>query len=380
MYKERIILSGGGTGGHIFPAISIALKLQNMLPNAEFLFVGAKGKMEMDKVPQAGFPIIGLPVSAFHRRLTIKNLSFIFKLAASLIKARKILKEFQPNLVIGTGGFACGPIVKAASRKGIPCMLQEQNAFPGVTNRILGKRVNTICVAHEGLMKYFPEEKIVLTGNPVRQDLTEKKSTREEALQYFGLQGDHTIVFVFGGSLGAKTLNQAVAEHLRKLSAEKISLIWQTGSDFYARANDIIVQANAGECRAYEFISRMDLAYQLADVIISRAGAISISELCLVGKPVILVPYPHAAGDHQLKNAQALLDQGAAHMVEDKNADKELIQKLLDLLKNKQQMAEMARNISKLGKPDATLKIAEEAIKLLNTGRDRPVDVNEIEH
>ncbi len=367
MHKERIILSGGGTGGHIFPAVSIARKLQLLLPEAEFLFVGANGKMEMEKIPQAGFLIKGLPVSAFHRRVTFKNITFIFKLLASLIKARKILKEFQPDLVIGTGGFASGPIVKEASRKGIPCLLQEQNAFPGVTNRMLGKKVDTICVAHEGLAKYFPEEKIVLTGNPVREDIAERKINREEALQYFGLHGDRPVVLVFGGSLGARTLNLAIAAHLQELSAGKINLIWQTGTNFYSTARESITKSDVPYFKAYEFISRMDLAYQLADVIISRAGAISISELCLVGKPVILVPYPHAAGDHQLKNARALLDHKAAWMLEDKRAEGELVQKLLDLLKNKQEMDEMGRNISKLAKPNATLEIAKEAIKLLKT-------------
>ena len=245
MHKKRIILSGGGTGGHIFPAVSIARKLQVLLPEAEFLFVGANGRMEMKKVPQAGFPIKGLPVSAFHRRLTLKNLTFIFKLLASLIKARKILREFKPDLVIGTGGFASGPIVKEASRVGIPCLLQEQNAFPGVTNRMLGKKVNTICVAHDGLSKYFPADKIVITGNPVREDIGNKKVNREEALQYFGLQEGRPIVFVFGGSLGARTLNMVLASHMRELMDKKIQLIWQTGTDFYPGA----VEGSRHQCR-----------------------------------------------------------------------------------------------------------------------------------
>jgi len=375
MHKKRIILSGGGTGGHIFPAVSIARKLQVLLPEAEFLFVGANGKMEMEKVPQAGFPIKGLPVSAFHRRLTLKNLTFIFKLLASLIKARKILREFKPDLVIGTGGFASGPIVKEASRVGIPCLLQEQNAFPGVTNRMLGKKVNTICVAHDGLSKYFPADKIVITGNPVREDIGNKKVSREEALQFFGLQEGRPIVFVFGGSLGARTLNMALASHMREMIDKKIQLIWQTGTDFYPGAVEGIEKVGFSDCKVYDFISRMDLAYQIADVIVSRAGAISISELCLVGKPVILVPYPHAAGDHQLKNAKALFEKKAALLVEDKDADKKLIMKLLALLGDKEKMKEMGMSISAMGKADATMSIAEEAIKLLKTARVEP-DIN----
>jgi len=368
MHKKRVILSGGGTGGHIFPAVSIARKLQLLLPDAEFLFVGAKGKMEMEKVPKAGFQIKGLPVRAFHRRLTFKNLTFIFALLSSLIKARKILKEFKPDLVIGTGGFASGPIVKEASRMGIPCLLQEQNAFPGVTNRMLSKRVNTICVAHEGLSRYFPEGKIIVTGNPVREDIkdiNDNKDNRKEALDYFGLRGDQATVFVFGGSLGARTINLTISSHLKELLAENIQMIWQTGKDFHQVARDKIEQLNFTDCKAYDFISRMDLAYYAADVIISRAGAISISELCLVGKPVILVPYPHAAGDHQLKNARALLDKKAAIVVEDKDADKDLVASLIELMKNKKKMEEMGQNISRLGKPEATLSIANEAMKLL---------------
>ena len=365
MSRRNIILSGGGTGGHIFPAVSIARKLKELLPEVNILFVGALGKMEMEKVPKAGFPIKGLPISAFHRRFTLKNLTFIFKLIASLIKAGKIIKEFKPDLVIGTGGFASGPIVKAASKRGIPCLLQEQNAFPGVTNRMLGKHVQTICVAHEGLEKYFPADKIKLTGNPVRADLIKTSSLRKEALEYFDLKGDKPVLFVFGGSLGARTINHSIEANLGDLSFTKVCLIWQTGTTYYPEAKKAMDNFPEMEIRVHEFIYRMDLAYELADVIVSRAGAISISELCIVGKPVILVPYPHAAGDHQLKNAMALVERNAALMIEDSIAIEKLVESAGLLLSDKEKMAKLGQNISELAKPEATLKIAEEAIKLL---------------
>ncbi len=367
MNKKNIILSGGGTGGHIFPAVSIARKLKEMLPGVNILFVGAKGRMEMEKVPQAGFPIKGLPVSAFHRRLTLKNFTFIFKLISSLIKAGKIIREFKPDLVIGTGGFASGPIVKAASRKGIPCMLQEQNAFPGVTNRLLGKKVKTICVAHEGLEKYFPSGKIKLTGNPVRDDIIDIDGSKEEALEFFGLKGDKPIIFVFGGSLGARTINQSIEANLEDLTSNSVDLIWQTGTEYYPIAKKALEGFSGIDIKVHEFIYRMDLAYKLANIIVSRAGAISISELCIVGKPVILVPYPHAAGDHQLKNAISLVEKNAALMVEDNRAGKDLMQTALNLLKDKEKMTDLSANICEMAKPEATLRIAEEAVKLLKS-------------
>lgn len=365
MLKPRIILSGGGTGGHIFPAVSIARKIKDLLPDAEILFVGAKGKMEMEKVPEAGFKIIGLPVSAFHRSLTLKNLVFPFKLAASLLKARRIIADFKPGLVIGTGGFASGPIVNVAAGKSIPCLLQEQNAFPGVTNRMLGKKVNKICVAHEGMEKYFPREKIILTGNPVREEIATAKISRSEALGGFNLSGNRPVVLVFGGSLGARTLNNTISSWIKDLASQNIDIIWQTGTAYFSTAAEDIKNAGANNIRAFEFISRMDCAYEAADVIISRAGAISISELCIAGKPVILVPYPFAAGNHQYKNARSLVDVKAAMMVEDKLAVEQLIPELYGLIKNKEGREEMSRNIVRLGKPDASLHIAQEAIKLL---------------
>lgn len=365
MGKKNIILSGGGTGGHIFPAISIARKIKELLPDTDILFVGAKGKMEMEKVPKAGFPIKGLPVSGFHRRLTLKNLSFLFKLVASLIKANKIVKSYKPDLVIGTGGFASGPIVKAASSKGIPCLLQEQNAFPGVTNRMLGKKVNTICVAHEGLQQYFPASKIKLTGNPVREDIIKKSGDRKEALEFFGLEEGKPVVFVFGGSLGARTINQAIEGHLGDIASKNLNLIWQTGTSFFNEAKDAALREGVDQIKAHDFIYRMDLAYELADIIISRAGAISISELCIVGKPVILVPYPHAAGDHQMKNAMSLVDKNAAIMIEDHKAKDELVDEIVGLLNDKKKMEDLGSNIKAMAMPEATSKIAEQALKLL---------------
>ncbi len=366
MSKKNIILSGGGTGGHIFPAVSIARKLKELLPDADILFVGAKGKMEMEKVPQAGFPIKGLPVSGFHRRLTLKNITFIFKLIASLIKANKIIKNYNPDLVIGTGGFASGPIVKAASRRGIPCLLQEQNAFPGVTNRMLGKKVNTICVAHDGLQQYFPASKIRLTGNPVREDIIKHTGNRTEALELFGIKDGRPVIFAFGGSLGARTINQSIEANLRDIVSNDFNLIWQTGTSFFETARIAALKEGSGKIKVQEFIYRMDLAYELADIIISRAGAISISELCIVGKPVILVPYPHAAGDHQKKNAMSLVDKNAALMIEDQKSKDELVKETVALLNDKDRMLALGSNIKTMAMPEATLKIAQEAIELLN--------------
>lgn len=366
MSKKNIILSGGGTGGHIFPAVSIAIKIKELLPDADILFVGAKGKMEMEKVPKAGFPIEGLPVSGFHRRLTLKNLTFIFKLLASMIRANKIIRRFRPDLVIGTGGFASGPIVKAASRKGIPCLLQEQNAFPGVTNRILAKKVRTICVAHEGLQQYFPAAKIKLTGNPVREDIIKNTDSKNEALKFFGLKPGRPVIFVFGGSLGARTINQSIESRLGDIVSNDYNLIWQTGTSFFDTAMSAALREGDDKIKVHEFIYRMDLAYELADIIISRAGAISISELCIVGKPVILVPYPHAAGDHQKKNAMSLVGRNAALMIEDHRAGDELVNGAVELLNDKSKMIELGSNIKSMALPDATLRIAEEALKLLN--------------
>ena len=365
MHKKKVILSGGGTGGHIFPAISIARKLQEMLPDTEILFVGARGKMEMEKVPLAGFKIEGLPVAGFHRRFTLKNLSFPFRLIASMFISNRIIKNFNPDLVIGTGGFASGPIVRAASKKGLPCLLQEQNAFPGITNRMLSGRVNTICVAHEGLERFFPPEKIVITGNPVREDIISNNTDRKNALRYFELKDDKPVVLAFGGSLGARTINKALKSGLESLASRGIRLIWQTGRDFFPEAKEAAANIDSDAFRVYDFIQRMDLAYRAADVIVSRSGAISISELCIAGKPVLLVPYPFAAGDHQVKNSIALEKKNAALVVYDSNAETSMIKELLGLIDNRELMGEMSVNIKALAKPDATINIAKEALKLL---------------
>lgn len=360
----RIIFSGGGTGGHIFPAIAIAREIAVLDPSAEILFVGAKGKMEMDKVPKAGFRIIGLPVSGFHRRITLKNLAFPFKLIISLMKARGIIRSFKPDLVIGTGGFASGPILRAAVKRGIPAILQEQNSWPGVTNRILSKKVSLICVAYPDMDKFFPADKILLAGNPVRTDLVLPPESKPEARQFFGLKPDMAVILIFGGSQGARTLNVSLAGKLTQLAKEPVQLIWQTGSAFKPQAESLVREAGARNVRVFEFIHEMDKAYAASDLVVSRSGALTLSELSLVGKPAILVPLPSAAEDHQTKNAIAYAKEDAAIIVPDAEAPARLVDVMLGLVVEKERLTRMGQKMKLFGKPDATRQIAGEALKL----------------
>ncbi len=363
--KPRIIISGGGTGGHVFPAIAIADSIREQYPGVAFLFVGALGKMEMQKVPAAGYQIEGLPITGFQRRITIKNLSFPFKLVKSMLKAGKLIKDFDPDLAIGTGGYASGPTLRAAAKKGVPCLIQEQNSFPGVTNRLLAKSVQKICVAYEGLEQYFPQDKIIITGNPVRKDLLELGNKKAIAQKTFGLEEGKTCVLVMGGSQGARGINQAIKENLEQIAGLNIQFIWQSGQHFYQEALKAVRGKYERNIRVVEFISEMDLAYAAADILISRAGAIAISELCIVGKPCIFVPLPTAAEDHQTKNAMALVEKKAALLVNNKDAVKLLVKELSALIRNKDLQKSLAENIKKLARPEAARTIANEAIKLM---------------
>ncbi len=366
--KKKIIISGGGTGGHIYPAVAIADALKKRLDDPEILFIGAKGRMEMEKVPAAGYPIEGLWISGLQRKLSIKNLSFPFKLISSIWKARKIMKRFKPDVAIGTGGYASGPMLRVASRKGIPSLIQEQNSYPGITNRILSKTVDRICVAFDGMEKYFPKEKITITGNPVRRDIIEITNKKEEARKHFDLKESLPTVLIIGGSQGARSINRCIGGHLEDILQNEVQLIWQCGPGFYSLATDIVETLGSSErlrVKLHDFISRMDLAYAAADLVISRAGAIAISELCIAGKPLILVPLPYAAEDHQTRNAMALTEKDAAILVKDDELDDELIPELEKLLGNAARQEQMKMNIRELAKPDATEKIADEVIKLL---------------
>jgi len=362
--NPHIIISGGGTGGHIFPALAIARALKEMLPDAMILFIGAKGKMEMEKVPAAGFPIKGLWISGLRRELSFDNLVFPFKVIFSTIKSIFIIRKFKADIAVGVGGFASGPALRAASLLGVPTVIQEQNSFPGITNKMLGRKASKICVAYEGMEKYFPKEKIILTGNPVRQDLLNKINNRDEALTHFKLSNKKTILII-GGSLGARTINQSVIEDLNKIGASDCQILWQTGKNYFTNAKKAKDESGFENVNVMDFIARMDLAYACADVIISRAGAGTISELCLVGKPVILVPSPNVAEDHQTQNALALVNKNAAIMIRDVDAPDSLIDVALDLINNENKKSELAKNISELALKDSAIIIAQEVLKLI---------------
>lgn len=362
--KTKIIISGGGTGGHVFPAISIANALKVIDPEIDILFVGAKGKIEMEKVPAAGYPIIGLPISGFKRKLSLENFVVLAKLGISLVRARKIISDFKPDVVVGVGGYASGPVLKIASGKGIPTLIQEQNSYAGVTNKLLAQKAKKICVAYEHMQRFFPAEKIILTGNPVRQDIEHIEGKKSQALDFFGLDPEKKTILVLGGSLGARTINRSIMERLGKLSASGVQVIWQTGPKYYKKNIDDIKSKNIPTLKVFDFISRMDLAYAAADLIISRAGAGTISELCLVGKPVILVPSPNVAEDHQTKNAMALVDRDAARMVLDAEAVERLVDVSLFLLNNEPLLKTLSANISRMAIRDSAKRIAEEVLKL----------------
>ena len=366
MDKKRYIISGGGTGGHIFPAISIARAIKRRDPSADILFVGAHNRMEMEKVPAAGFKIIGLPIAGLQRGSIGKNLTFLPKLFVSIHKCRSILREFKPNAVVGVGGYASGPLLYTAQRMKIPTLIQEQNSYAGLTNKILAKRAKRVCVAYDGMERFFAPDKIVLTGNPVRQDLQDIKPNLPEAFTFFNLNqgGNMKTLLVVGGSLGARTINECIGNNLDLLIRKKIQVIWQTGKYYYERALEEAAQYNSKNIHVYPFINRMDFAYSVADAIISRAGAGTISELCLVGKPVILVPSPNVAEDHQTKNAQALVKNGAAQMVTDKDAPDTLVPQIIRLLEQDEQQVRLRINIKKMALPNADEDICNEVLKI----------------
>jgi UDP-N-acetylglucosamine--N-acetylmuramyl-(pentapeptide) pyrophosphoryl-undecaprenol N-acetylglucosamine transferase len=360
MKLNKVIISGGGTGGHIFPAIAIADEIKRRNPDADILFVGAKGKMEMDRVPAAGYKIEGLTIVGLQRKLTLSNLMLPFKLLKSMLKARSIVRSFQPQAVIGVGGYASGPTLKAATLLGVPALIQEQNSFPGKTNKLLARNVAAICTAYEGLDRFFPKDKIVLTGNPVRRDMVAIEGKRQQAFEHYGLDPAKRTLLIIGGSLGAKTLNESMMLAYEELAKNDVQVLWQCGKLY---DNDLSARLNGKEAENIKrtmFIDRMDLAYALADVIVSRAGAISVSELCLVGKPVILVPSPNVAEDHQTKNAMALVDKGAAVLVKDVEAREKLLTVALDLLNNEENCKKLSQSILKLGRPNATEHIVDE--------------------
>ena len=362
--KLKIILSGGGTGGHIFPAVAIANEVKKLVPDADVLFVGALGKMEMEKVPASGYKIIGIPIAGLQRRFTLSNFKLPFLILKSMMKTRRIIKEFQPNVVVGTGGFASGPLLKAACNKGIPALIQEQNSYAGITNKILSKKVNKICVAYEGMDRFFPKEKIIMTGNPVRQDIKDIKQKKEEAIHFFKLDPNKKTILVIGGSLGARTINQAMGAGLEQLAENNIQLIWQTGKGYFETAKQQTAAYNNKNIFAFDFISKMDLAYAAADIVISRAGASSVSELCNIGMPCVLVPSPNVAEDHQTKNAMALVNKNAALLVKDNEASADLVKTAVSLLKDENKQKELSENISKMAFLNSANVIANEVLKL----------------
>lgn len=357
---KKIVISGGGTGGHIFPALAIANEIKKRYPNVEILFVGAEGKMEMEKVPAAGYKIVGLPIVGLQRKLTVKNLALPFKLMKSLSLAKKILKDFKPEVVIGVGGYASGPTLKMAQRLGIPTLIQEQNSHPGKTNRLLAKKVKAVCTAYEGLESVFPPATIRLTGNPVREELNQTSRNREDAFKEFeSLDPAKKTILVMGGSLGARTLNEAVLHGMHLLEAADTQILWQCGKYYFESMREELEAHKKAPIYLTDFIARMDAAYGVADVIISRAGALSISELCIVGKPTILVPSPNVSEDHQTKNAMALVNSKAAILVKDSVAKDQLISKALELLKEEDHMHELRIAIKRMARPNATTDIVD---------------------
>ncbi len=369
MKNLKVIISGGGTGGHIFPAIAIANALKQLVPNVDILFIGAEGRMEMEKVPAAGYKIESLWISGLQRKLTLSNLSFPLKVISSLYKAKKILRQFQPDVVIGTGGYASGPMLRVASKAGIPTLIQEQNSFPGITNKILSKKANKICVAYDGMEKFFPKEKILITGNPVRQDILELSGKKDEAVNYFGIDKNKKTVLVIGGSLGARTVNESIATCIETLSQNNIQLIWQTGKIYYPTAKELVSKFDKNGIKAFDFISKMDYAYAAADIVISRAGAISVSELCLAKKPAILIPSPNVAEDHQTKNAMALVKYDATLLIKDIEAKEKLCEAVMELVNNDSAKEKLSNNIAKLAFKDSALNIAKEILKLVEQNK-----------
>ncbi|MAO72329.1 MAG: undecaprenyldiphospho-muramoylpentapeptide beta-N-acetylglucosaminyltransferase [Flavobacteriales bacterium] len=365
MKKLKVIISGGGTGGHIFPAIAIAKSLEKKLKDIDLLFVGAKDKMEMIKIPEAGYTIKGLWISGFQRSLSKKNLLFPFKLISSVLRSRKIIRDFNPDLVIGTGGFASGPLLYVASKKGIPSVIQEQNSFPGITNRLLASHVDKICTAFSEMERFFPKNKLVFTGNPIRESIIKFKDKIEDGKKLFDVDNNNITVLVVGGSLGSKTINESIAQNLNLFKKHNLNLIWQTGISFKEESNKFIDNLKVKGISSHVFIKEMDLAYAAADIIVSRAGAIAISELCFVGKPIILVPSPNVAEDHQTKNAQSLVNKNSALMVKDVDSKRKLVEMLISLSSDKKLQEELSSNIKKLSVTDAAKRIADLSIDLV---------------
>ena len=369
MSSYKIIISGGGTGGHIYPAIAIAKKILEISKDSEILFVGAKGRMEMEKVPEEGFEIVGLNVVGIQRSMSInailKNLKFPFLLLKSFNHARKIIKDFQPNIVVGVGGYASGPTLRMAHSLKIPTLIQEQNSYAGLTNKWLSKKTKKICVTYENMNQFFETNKLVLTGNPVRKDIKNLESKFSEAKTYFEVSNNEKVILILGGSLGAKSINEGILNSINKINDQPIKLLWQVGKRYFESVEKQLNQINIPNVKALAFIKRMDLAYSLADLVISRAGALSISELTLAGKPSILVPSPNVSEDHQTKNAMSLVNKSAAILVEDKDTDS-LLRTALDLLKQENQLNTISTNAKKMGKPNASEDIVNEIFKLIS--------------
>jgi UDP-N-acetylglucosamine--N-acetylmuramyl-(pentapeptide) pyrophosphoryl-undecaprenol N-acetylglucosamine transferase len=365
--KNRIIISGGGTGGHVFPAIAIADALKEKNPDAEILFVGAENRLEMEKVPEAGYSIKGLPVEGFRRKLSVQNIGVIIKLFRSLGMAQKIIKEFDPDVVLGVGGYASGPVLRSAAAMGIPILIQEQNSFAGITNKLLARKASCICVAFDGMEKFFPSYKIVKTGNPVRKEIKNVRSAeyRSEGYKYFNLDEKLKTLLILGGSLGAKTINMGLMKNLDQINKTGIQILWQCGKYYHPEAKKEIDDSGSKNIILKDFITRMELAYAVSDVIISRAGAITISELCHTGKPAILIPSPNVAEDHQTKNAMALVQKSAAICLTDDEAVQKMIPVALDLLKDNKRMKKMSENILSLVIEDSAGRIAEEVLRLM---------------
>ena len=369
MSSYKVIISGGGTGGHIYPAIAIAKKILEIKKDSEILFVGAKGRMEMEKVPEEGFEIVGLNVVGIQRSISIngilKNLKFPFLLMKSLNHARKIIKDFQPNIVVGVGGYASGPTLRMAHRLKIPTLIQEQNSYAGLTNKWLSKKTKKICVAYENMNQFFEPTKLVLTGNPVRKDIENLDAKLSEAKTYFKVSKNEKVILVLGGSLGAKSINEGILNSIHTIKDQPIKLLWQVGKRYFESIENQLNQINIPNVKALAFIKRMDLAYSIADIVISRAGALSISELTLAGKPSILVPSPNVSEDHQTKNAMSLVNKSAAILVEDKQTDS-LLRTALDLLNQENQLNTISKNAKKMGKPNASDDIVKEIFKLIS--------------
>ena len=365
MKSYKVIISGGGTGGHIFPAISIANTLKKRFPDIDILFVGAEDRMEMSKVPAAGYPIVGLPVKGFDRAHLFKNIEVMRCLLKSLSRAKKTLRDFRPDIAVGVGGYASGPTLWMASSLGIPTLIQEQNSYAGVTSTVVAKKAGRICVAYEGMEKFFPKEKIVITGNPVRQDLEEASGKREEALRFFGLSPEKKTLLVVGGSLGARTINHSIQGDLDKLFASGIQVIWQTGRYYQEEALTHLKAYRGMAIWCSDFITRMDYAYAASDLVISRAGAGSISELCILKKPVILVPSPNVAEDHQTKNAMALVNQNAALMIKDNEAKEKLVDTALSLIQDDARLVSLSENIHKMAHFHSAEQIVDEIVRII---------------